>query len=792
VRGVVLSSLILLALLTSSADARTIDLAAYRFDPDLGTPLLPAELAVADSERDTWGIYLVQSSGPVTEEWKAGLENAGAVLYGAVPECAFLAGLAPEALARAAELPGTAWIGPFHPAYKLAPGIGELELRTPERIALTDLRLIARVFSEPEIVAERIAALGGRVLEYTDDGFSRRFRAELPEEALIPLARIPQVWWIEEEPEYFAANSTTCWVVQSNVNGWTPIWDHGLHGEGQIATIMDTGVDYNSCWFREIGNAPPGPTHRKVIHYTTLGGGAAYDGCDTGHGSHVAGTMLGDQSYINPGTIAYNGMAYKAKLTVQDIGADDWSSCNLGTITPPASLTAAFNDSYTRGARVHTNSWGSTTNEYDSYSVDVDNWMWNHKDYLICFAAGNSGPNLNTVGSPGTAKNCVTVGATEQAPNQDVVANYSSRGPASASDPRYKPTVTAPGGSTSLYIRSVDNNTGNPPTPTCATVADPFMGTSMATPCVAGLALDVRQYFADGYYPLGTAGGAEPVLASAALVKATLVSSTRDMGTANIPNHNEGWGRLLLDRSLYFDGDLRELVALDLVPGLTTGVSWSLDVDVDVPAEPLHVTVVWTDYPGTAGTGIKLINDLDLTVTSPSGVQYKGNVFSGGVSAAGGSYDRANVEECVRVNSPAAGSWHIDVRGYNVPHGPQPFALVVNGGFADWPPVPFSGVAETSAPVVRADVSAFPNPATGMISVRYSVPNGSAGAVEVCVLDVTGRIVRRLVEKGQTAGSYTVTWDGFDEWLQPVPAGVYFARLTAGGRTTTGRLVLSE
>jgi len=774
--------------------ARLIDLAVYRFDAAVGEPRIPADLTVAQAERDTYGYYLVQHDGPVTEAWRAELEAAGAVLYGHIREYAFLARLDSAALARVQRLAGTLYVGPFHPAYKLAPEIGTHVFRSPERLGESDLRLRVRVFEDLEGVAAQITALGGRVREMTDDGFSRRLYLSAPQEMLAAIARVPAVWWIEEEPEYVIDNNTTRWVVQSNVNGWHPLWDHGLHGEGQVATIMDTGVDYSSCWFREIGSPPPvpGPTHRKVIYYATAGSGAAYDGCDMGHGSHVAGTMLGDQSYIT-GSYDYNGMAYKAKLTVQDIGADDWSSCNLGTISPPASLTASFNDSFNRGARVHTNSWGSSDNAYDSYSVDVDNAMWNHKDYLICFAAGNAGPDLNTVSSPATAKNCVSVGATNQAPNQETVADYSSRGPASSTDSRYKPTLTAPGGNTDIYIRSVDNDPGNPPNPTCTSVSEGFRGTSMATPCVSGMALNVRQYYVEGYYPQGASGGDEPLVPSAALIKATLLNSTDDMGTANIPNNDEGWGRILVDQSLYFDGDTRELVAIDLSPGLSTGGTWSLDLRVDSSSEPLSAALVWTDYPGTAGSGVKLVNDMDLTVTAPGGTVYKGNVFSAGWSAAGGSADRRNVEECVRVNSPATGRWTFQVSGYNVPQSPQPVALVVNGAFADWPPVPFSGTGDPGERrAVGAAVTAFPNPAAGLVSLQYSVPSGSDGPVELAIIDASGRVVRQLVAKGQRAGTYTVTWDGRDDLRQPAASGIYFARLTAGGTVTTGRVIYEK
>lgn len=770
-----------------TAQARIINLEAYWFDTAIGEPALPADLTATPGEYADHGYFIVQTNAPVAGAWRQAVEAAGATIYGYLPEFAFLVGMDAGAQARVASLAGSSWIGPYHPAYKLSSLIGTHAFLSPERQADPNLRLMVRVFRDLDGAAREIEALGARVLDRTDDGFSRRLVVSAPRESVPAMARITDVWWIEEQPEFRTQNNTTRWVVQSNVSGQTPIWDQGIHGEGQIATLMDTGVDYNSCWFRENGNAVPGPTHRKVIDYNSSYGGDPYDGCDTGHGSHVAGTVCGDQSYINAGNYNYNGMAYKAKITVQDVGADDWTACNLGTLNVPASLSGPFTASYNLSARVHTNSWGSSTNAYDSYCVDVDNAMWNRKDFLVCFANGNSGPSGSTVSSPATAKDCVSVGATKQAPQQDVIASYSSRGP--ASDNRYKPTVTAPGGEDPTFITSVNNDTGDPPSPTCSTSSSPFQGTSMATPAVAGSALNVRQYYVDGFYPEGAAGG-DPLTPSAALMKATLVSSTDDMGASDIPNNNEGWGRILLDTALYFDGDTRELIAEDVTPGLTTGGVWNRDFEIDATSEPLVVTLIWTDYPGTQGAGVELVNDLDLVVIRPGGTQYLGNVFSGGFSTTGGSADRRNVEECVRVNNPPTGAWTVRVSGYNIPHGPQPFAVVVNGAFFNWPPGGSASAGESPVRASGALIAAAPNPAAGATTLEYALPAGYVGRVQVVVVDVAGRAVRGLVDKGQRAGSYHVTWDGRDDLDRPVPAGIYFAKLMAGSETATAKIIV--
>src|SRR6185436_11195897 len=88
----------------------------------------------------------------------------------------------------------------------------------------------------------------------------------------------------------------------------------------------------------------------------------------------------------------------------------------------PSDLNQLYQQAYNAGARVHSNSWGSAVaGDYTTSSVQSDNFMWNHRDMLITFSAGNEGIDSNSdgvidndsIGAPGTAKNVLTVGASE-------------------------------------------------------------------------------------------------------------------------------------------------------------------------------------------------------------------------------------------------------------------------------------------------------------------------------------------------------------------------------------------
>jgi hypothetical protein len=779
-----------LVLAPMAASAQTIHLATHPFDPAGGEPKVESWLRADDPARGEQGYYLVQLSGSPTDARKEAVAAAGGEIIAYVPDNTYIVRMNGESRGILDASSAIRWIGPYHPAYKMSPTIGKHEFKDPRRAKDSFLTLVVRVFDDLEWTALAMDSLGASVLEFSDDGFQKLLVVHASPQILPAIARIPNVWWIEEKPECTIMNDTTKWVVQSNVSGSTPIWDKGIHGEGQLAAVMDTGIDYNSCWFREVGGAAPGPSHRKVVSYA-LYGGSAYDGCDVGHGTHVCGTLAGDQSYVNPGNLSYNGMAYKAKLAIQDIGADDSWSCTTGQVSVPTSLTQAYTDAYGLGARIHSNSWGSTENSYGSYCVDVDNFMWTHQDFLVVFAAGNSGPDASTVGYPGTAKNCVTVGATQRPPGQNTVAGYSSRGP--ASDSRTKPTIAAPGGeASSSYVNSADNDIGNPPAETCNVASSPFQGTSMATPAVAGCAALTRQYYTEGWYPSGAKTTDDEFTPSAALLKATVMNSATDMATADIPNMNEGWGRVLLEDALYFDGDARELNVEDVTPGVSQGGSQTFEIEVDSSSVPLEIVLVWTDYPATAGAGVALVNNLDLTVTAPGGTVYKGNVFSGGQSTSGGSYDSRTVEEVVRLASPPAGAYTVRIDGTTVPHGPQPFALVSTGSFGNWPPetgIPGAPVVEGSPFEVNAIAPNPFNPSTTITYTLHPVETGKARTA-LRVYSVDGRLVTTLVDRVQDPGRHAVTWDGLDREGYAAASGIYFLELSYGGEKESRKMTL--
>ncbi len=687
-----------------------IDLASVSIDTRAIAPATDDALSSPDGS----GQYvLVQLAGPPTAADLAALEARVERVYAYVPNDTFLVRVAPgDGVASLG-----AWAGVVQPEYKIARGLREAADAAEDAAVQTVMVQAYPDADVQRILGETALEPEAEVVGVRKGGRFSRIRMLVPADRVVGLAErlsaVPEVFWIDVEGRRTLFNDTTIWVGQSGVSGGqaTPVFDQGIHGEGQVVGYIDTGADADSCFFRDTARGLP-PTNacnggtaidasqRKVLAVDFLWSNECAGGIGAGewdtqnHGTHVGATIAGD-NFANP--IEHDtadGMAPGAKLVVQDGGFGTDNCGDLpGIGCPVVDLVPIFQQAYDQGARLHTNSWGDQENtfpqnNYTAASEDVDAFMFAHPDFLIFFAAGNSGPGTASVGSPSTAKNGVSVGATLRGTGAESMASFSSCGP--TSDNRIKPDLTIPG---SGIISG--RNDGNVGTSNCNTIS--MSGTSMASPAAAGLGALVRQYYTDGYYPSGAPVVANRFTPSAALVKGTLLNSARQMtGAGTIPSNCQGWGRILLDDGLFFPGQTRRMFVADDAGFPSGGAGQQKTFSVSVQAgTSLKATLVWTDFPSTPAASVHLVNDLDLEVSGPSGT-FRGNVFSGGVSQPGGTADRRNTVEQILLASPTAGTYTITVRAFSVPSGPQPFALVVTGavttgGGSNQPPTANAG-----------------------------------------------------------------------------------------------------
>lgn len=675
----------------------TITINGVTVDPAANAAALKGARLLSTDAKDS-DYLLVQTKGPLDKEQRGALEKTGAKILEFVPQDTYVCYYPGTDLAKVRALPFVTWVNTYLRGFKINPAL----MPTPDagpagaRGLIEAHAAVAGVLDRtPNLVdivlhrGAKTAAVRAKIADAAgvdaDDVVitGNKVRLNVPTRALPKLAEIDEVRSIEQVSPKKLQNNIARGILRVGL----PLPDASvLEGAGQVVAVADTGFDKGSTT-----NVHPAFKGRVAKLYALGRKGKKND--PDGHGTHVAGSVLGDGKSTALG-IDIRGTAPKAKLVLQSVLDSDGG---LGGL--PADLHALFLKPYTTDkARVHTNSWSNLqgNGQYNSECQELDDFVWTHRDMVICFAAGNEGIdhdangliNPNSIKPPSTAKNCITVGATENnRPTQtltygdgwprdfpakpistDRVANnpeglvaFSSRGP--THDHRIKPDVVAPG-TFILSTHSRDSaDTG------WGTSADPLYffegGTSMATPLVAGCAAVLRE-FAIKQKAIKTP--------SAALIKAMLVNGAHNLGgqytpseAGVIPNVNQGFGRVDVGAVVNALGPSAQLIVQDEAGALDTGEEQKITVTVPAGATLLKVTLVWTDPPGEG-----LQNDLDLIVRNAAGKERHGNQ-----PATAAAFDRTNNVEQVVWDHPVSGAVDVLVRAFRVAQFAQSYALVI-------------------------------------------------------------------------------------------------------------------
>ncbi len=636
------ASIALLALFAGAAVAAPLNLKVGTVE----TRNLPnLRIQVAQSQRLPDRV-IIQLNAPMDADRRAAIEASGARILDYIPDNAFMLDTRRARPAAINALPFVTAVLAIDPAWKIDPDLGSRTYTTPAMRSLLNAgRLPAVVMLFPgadPVATARDIANAGVVIESTtleDDRFVLNVHGA--HAALTALANIDAVKWIEPTPEITTrSNTNTRWIVQTNVNGNTPIYAAGIRGEGQLIAVQDGRVASTHCAFSDTN--PIGPTHRKIQAYNTSLGSDF-------HGTHVAGTALGDAGNFDNN----RGIAYNARLVFNTY------------IVNGATTLARLTQHYEQGAAIHTNSWGNDgTTAYDALARNIDVFSYNNDDNLVIFAVTNG----SSLKNPENAKNCLAVGATGASGSQ---ANHCSGGTGPTNDGRRKPEIYAPGCSTVSSSGTA-----------CGTGSS--TGTSMAAPAIAGTAALVRQYYMDGFYPTGTATAEDGFTPSGALLKATLLNSAVDMtGVAGYPSNREGWGRVMLANSLYFEGGARTNIVRDArnnsADSLSTGDVIEIPFTVTSNTQEVRVTLAFHDAPAALNAASAAVNNLDLEVENEFGVLVRGNVFASGFSTTGGSADAINNVEMIRLGTPFPGEYVARIRATAVNQGSQGYAVVITG-----------------------------------------------------------------------------------------------------------------
>ena len=389
-------------------------------------PAVPEHLK-ADAEP---GGFIVQARGVITPAFRTLVTQAGGEIVSYIPNNALLVRASAEAARTLPASPLVQAVLPFEPYYKIDPAL--LAAAVEQRALTGDRRLTLTLYpgldDQPR---QAVEALGAVVLAETRSPFGPQLIVAPPEADLGPLARVAGVQLIEPFAERMTMNDLTgqrMAVVYDTTNGGTLAnLTLPLTGSNICINLNDTGVNTNHPDLKLSG------TNR------VFGDTNGYSLMDTnGHGTHVAGTIVGLGTNIVAGTnvpgsfsnAVFRGIAPNATLYVLPISRDTGPLISDSYLQEAAAMARfATNNSSITNVLISNNSWGyggrfdydSAAASYDAATRDALPYITGPQGLLFVFAAGNSGAGNTdgaggepgTIISPGTAKNVLTVGASE-------------------------------------------------------------------------------------------------------------------------------------------------------------------------------------------------------------------------------------------------------------------------------------------------------------------------------------------------------------------------------------------
>lgn len=674
-----------------------------------------------------------------------------------------------------------------------------------------------------------LRTLGGVVVSEPSAirGF-RNFVVELEVESLPAFSREANVLSIHSHVEPKLLDERQNMIVAGNVTGNLPnagdyftllnTWGFTqaqFNSSNLIVDVTDDGADINPAsglgvnaystgpvaanhfvlyesGNRPIGAATPTGTSRYVAkgRFGTAGTDAGLG--NNGHGQlnmsivggfvptgTVGGVNFAAAPHADASGYRYGlGVAPFVRMANSVIFDPNYTNPNFSTM---------LNANFAGGTRISSNSWGAPvagaynvdSQTYDALVRDAQAGVALNQQMTILFAAGNSGSGASTVGSPGTAKNVITVGASENVHpfggadgcgSTDADANslndmvgFSSRGP--TTDARVKPDIVAPGTHVTgmAFVTPTSTGTGTEVASfradgVCGGVGSNWFpstqrwytassGTSHSTPALAGGAALVYQQFLNNPSYLATQRTPASGAPSPALVKAYLMNTTRYMNGAgaggNLPSNSQGMGLMDLGRS--FDTTprlIRDQAAADRFTA--SGQSRSFRGTISDNTRPVRLTLAWTDVPGST-TGNSYVNNLDLQVLH-GGNLYRGNVFTGANSSTGGSLDVRNNVESVFLPSGISGPVSIIVTATNIAGQADPTVAGVNQDFAL---VGYNLQASSTCPAITSVETT--RLAEGSIGVPYSQQlTGTGSTAPYTIALVSGTLPPGLTLTGNT------------------------------------------
>jgi subtilisin family serine protease len=361
------------------------------------------------------------------------------------------------------------------------------------------------------------------------------------------------------------------------------VWsEFGTRGEGIVVGAIDTGALFNHSALvaQYRGNLGGGSfDHNYNWHDPSLVcGNPSLVPCDNnGHGTHVTGTMVGDDGDPGPNQI---GVAPHAKWIIAK-GCESSTCSNTALLSSGQFILAPTNlqnqnPDPARRPHIVNNSWGGGATTDPWYRQTVQAWV--AAGIYPQFANGNNIPGCTAAGNPGNLEESYSTGAFDI---NNAIAGFSNRGPSAFGSHIIKPNISAPG----VNVRSSWNNGAY----------NAISGTSMASPHVTG-AIALLWSLAPALE--------RDIPATRALLDQTAIDVS-DLTCGGTAENNNVWGQ----------GRLDVLAAANEAPTGPTGSLEGTVTDAD-SGDPIAGVAVVADGPITRSVVTDAAGDYSIPVLS--------------------------------------------------------------------------------------------------------------------------------------------------------------------------------
>jgi subtilisin family serine protease len=550
--------------------------------------------------------------------------------------------------------------------------------------------------------ADRMRALGVEVTQY--DPTLKAYMALASTEEVRKLAELDFVLFIEIERRSQSGHDQSM-----PTNGIDYIRAGGFSGAPVVLGILDTGF--------MLGTAAP-TMHQDLNkngcgrNFTTDAAGVWND--QNGHGTHVLGTIAGtgtaDSRYRGAATALGTQNRIRAAKIWPSMGTGQgaWMRSAMDYMGEATSCDAP------RPRLINISGGASGTGQTgtDSESRTLDSKVWDLRQaYIVC--GGNTGPDAQTIWSPGVAKNALTVGNVQDNTLFQVGELWSisplpsSIGP--TGDGRMKPNLVATGAAVTSALAGTTNQYAS------------RTGCSMATPHVSGIAASLMEHYPDFRD--------RPQLLRAHLMASSIqhrdqttpanntAGGRNDYGLGRVSAYHAHWAH-------FNPNGWRSRWAWQTI----TNSNWGFfDIDVPRGTDRLVAVMTWDEPAASAGASRAVTYDLDLWV------DYNADCTPDPKGQCGEWASQSDIDntEYVIINNPPPGRYRLKMVNWNAPSFGVPAAIAVKIIEGDPTPIMnMTAIPSTATPAlgsVFTVTTTVRSPAYEAYGVHVSVPFTSSG-----------------------------------------------------------------